>query len=692
MKTTVKTQAETLCAMNTNAESPRPARRRTRGQSLVEFALSAALMILLISGIVDLGRAYFALIALDSVISEGAHWAAAYPGCVPTASDTLAGPPECQGTNSVVGRMLNENANLDLSKMVTVSVMPEDVNAWINHWSGGAPDKGQTIIFSVAYRVDAMMPLTQLLAGNALTITAQAKEVVRGVGLPEYDGAPTPQGGVEFVATPPPPSNVRQQSTALGGVCSAGYAKLMWDVQVATGYRVYAEDGATLITEVTPGTTTEAMVDVGVGATRVFNVSAFSNNGLHEAESEKVAITVTCSDVHPDNLTMTCSATGATAYWTPSPTDAAVAGYALERLSAPATVRAAWNGALRASGSFSFASSQDSPARYRIRARTSSGALFGAPSNEFQLTCDVSIGALPAPVPNFRRVSSTCNNGQMTLTWDRLAGVHGYEIRTGADFETGSSVAVVNGDFPVPTVVNVGSGSGRTYHIRAFLNGEGGRTYGLPSAGLSVSCPVLKAPWLSATCGVLGSSATFTWGLVNDSAVTGYQLWRRTGTGVLRSTTLYSPTNTYDLTFQTGDNNASYEIRLVDALGNPIGTPSSARSVNCTPPPPIQNFGYVANSCTKLSNTNNRYRLEWTPYTISGVPLTFRVWNTTQDREVPFDTLEQESGYTRVYANMAKQREGDTFTVTAIQASTQFPIPSTTSAPFTLPRIGNACR
>src|SRR5258705_6276050 len=91
-----------------------PLRRGARGQSLIEFALSITVLVLVFSDAVDLGRAFFTRINLDSTIGEGAHWAAAYPGCLkygvdqnPTTSSNV--DIHCAGTNSILGRMLTEN-------------------------------------------------------------------------------------------------------------------------------------------------------------------------------------------------------------------------------------------------------------------------------------------------------------------------------------------------------------------------------------------------------------------------------------------------------------------------------------------------------------------------------------------------------------------------------------------------------
>src|SRR5437867_2581045 len=102
-------------------------RRLQRGQSLVEVSLSLTILLMLVSGIVDLGRAFMTKVALDSMISEGAHWAAAYPACIPYAQNATNAtyvPVNCRGTNSVIGRMILESNDLNRSLFVAMSVTP----------------------------------------------------------------------------------------------------------------------------------------------------------------------------------------------------------------------------------------------------------------------------------------------------------------------------------------------------------------------------------------------------------------------------------------------------------------------------------------------------------------------------------------------------------------------------------------
>jgi Flp pilus assembly protein TadG len=54
-------------------------RRSAAGQSLTEFAVSMTFLLILLSGILDLGRAYFVILSLRDAAQEGASYASIDP-------------------------------------------------------------------------------------------------------------------------------------------------------------------------------------------------------------------------------------------------------------------------------------------------------------------------------------------------------------------------------------------------------------------------------------------------------------------------------------------------------------------------------------------------------------------------------------------------------------------------------------
>ncbi len=65
--------------MQTPNAKPGPRRGGQRGQSLVEFAISLTLVLLLLAGVVDFGIAFFSFIALRDAAQEGALYGSMEP-------------------------------------------------------------------------------------------------------------------------------------------------------------------------------------------------------------------------------------------------------------------------------------------------------------------------------------------------------------------------------------------------------------------------------------------------------------------------------------------------------------------------------------------------------------------------------------------------------------------------------------
>jgi hypothetical protein len=59
--------------------NPNPFRHNERGQSLIEFAVAFVILMMLLVGIVDLGRGFFTYMTLRDAAQEGAAYGSLYP-------------------------------------------------------------------------------------------------------------------------------------------------------------------------------------------------------------------------------------------------------------------------------------------------------------------------------------------------------------------------------------------------------------------------------------------------------------------------------------------------------------------------------------------------------------------------------------------------------------------------------------
>jgi len=206
------------------------------------MAFSTVFLVFMFSGTVDLGRAFFTKIMLDSVISEGAHWTAAYPGCIKygTAYDVTAAaqiPSECQGTNSILGRMRQETEALNASQIVGSSVDVYSITGTSKRLD--QVNAGDIVVIKINYKITTITPLMQLITGETMTVGSEAKEIVRGSTLPDTIGKPMSDTGLASQAKV---SSV-QQETSGSELCTSGAPNVSFIPVAATGFRIYAADG-----------------------------------------------------------------------------------------------------------------------------------------------------------------------------------------------------------------------------------------------------------------------------------------------------------------------------------------------------------------------------------------------------------------------------------------------------------------
>lgn len=142
-----------------------PARRRRRGQAMVEFALVAPLFFLLLFGIIEAGRFIFYYETLNNATREGARYAivngANTLGC-PTGPAAVGSTPCDTAGNDVIARV--RAAALGIGSAVTVS--PQ----WFNDNGRGSK---VTVTATATYKT--LVPLVPL---PTITIKAESSLVI----------------------------------------------------------------------------------------------------------------------------------------------------------------------------------------------------------------------------------------------------------------------------------------------------------------------------------------------------------------------------------------------------------------------------------------------------------------------------------------------------------------------------------
>jgi hypothetical protein len=140
-------------------------KKAEKGQSLVEFSLSLVLLLLLLSGLLDLGRVYFTFVALEDAAGEAALYLSLNPQCVhATDVDGVV----CADPNNADYRARNSGGDeVDWTKANINFEMPEFYGV------------GEPIKVSVDYSFALLTPIIPKIVGlNPIKISTSASQII----------------------------------------------------------------------------------------------------------------------------------------------------------------------------------------------------------------------------------------------------------------------------------------------------------------------------------------------------------------------------------------------------------------------------------------------------------------------------------------------------------------------------------
>lgn len=137
---------------------------RQRGQSLVEFALAVTVLLLLLSGVLDLGRMYMAWVAIQDAAGEGALYAAMNPRCISAANGSQCASPNNAYDRTFIAIRQTPGTPLD-PYQVTIVITPNDP-AQICF--------GTPITVSTTYSFTMLTPIMRGMFGSGVALRAYA--------------------------------------------------------------------------------------------------------------------------------------------------------------------------------------------------------------------------------------------------------------------------------------------------------------------------------------------------------------------------------------------------------------------------------------------------------------------------------------------------------------------------------------
>jgi Flp pilus assembly protein TadG len=134
-------------------QSRRGARRRGRGQALVEFSIAAPIFFLVLFGIIDIGRYVYYVQVLNNAAREGARFAIVNG----TNSLTPTGPPEDPAGAAVVGVVRTYAIGV-------IGRADASVLAITATWDPANNHRGSKVTVEVNYAFHSLIPIIPLPA------------------------------------------------------------------------------------------------------------------------------------------------------------------------------------------------------------------------------------------------------------------------------------------------------------------------------------------------------------------------------------------------------------------------------------------------------------------------------------------------------------------------------------------------
>ena len=149
-------------------------RERSLGQSLVEFALIVPIFLLILAGTVDLGRLFYAFIAVENAAKEGALYGSGNPICATSSSSTNCANPE-----NAEYRISREASNVAFDIATPYCVDPFGVRRVATPTSPTANCKdGDTYVAAVSHQFRLITPILAQVVGSGLTLSSESRATV----------------------------------------------------------------------------------------------------------------------------------------------------------------------------------------------------------------------------------------------------------------------------------------------------------------------------------------------------------------------------------------------------------------------------------------------------------------------------------------------------------------------------------
>lgn len=147
------------------------ARHSERGASILELALIAPVMVLLVMGVIDLARGYQMQIRLENAAREGAAFAQLDPNFV-----------TCGTTGNIEDRALSEDEGMNADIRVFAEDASGDFTDEILGCTGETRtvESGERVLVEASATFDVLVPMVERVVGSEIELTGSAEIEVQG--------------------------------------------------------------------------------------------------------------------------------------------------------------------------------------------------------------------------------------------------------------------------------------------------------------------------------------------------------------------------------------------------------------------------------------------------------------------------------------------------------------------------------
>ncbi len=180
---------------------------RGLGQSLVEFALVLPILMFIFAGAVDMGRLFYAFVAVDNAAREGAMFGSRNPICATSTSSNLCADPE-----NAEWRIRREAANITFA-VATPSCLAPDGSSRASSPSSPTANcrDGDTYVAGVSHQFVFITPILSSILGTGIVLASESRSTVVNEAFDPTAGA-TPMLTVSWA-----PGTDAADCTELGG-------------------------------------------------------------------------------------------------------------------------------------------------------------------------------------------------------------------------------------------------------------------------------------------------------------------------------------------------------------------------------------------------------------------------------------------------------------------------------------------